>query len=176
LGAILGVIFGILLPSIFKRIYFKLKKDENNSLMGRWFSYNLTYKEEGIRMAEYEWIFKRNLVNGHYIARGKSKIDPQIQYSGKIDISKDYLYLWGKGKLHDENVTFIFRRRYPYNQEELIYGAFLGLDYDKVPFSGLAILSRSTPGAEESEELSLYNIIKYHLSKTPKIEYLKFRK
>lgn len=176
LGAILGVIFGIILPSIFKRIYFKLKKDDNSLLLGRWFSYNLTYKEENIRIVEYEWVFKRNLVNGQYIARGKSKNDQRIQYRGEIEISKDFLYIWVKGKYHDENVTFIFRRRYPYTKEKLIYGTFLGLDYDKVPFSSLTVLSRGVLKVEENEELTLYEIIKYQLSREPKIEYLKFKK
>jgi len=172
LGAILGIILGTLIPFIIKRIYYKFKKDKNFTLMGEWFSYNLTYREENIQIAEYEWRFKRNLINGKYIAAGQSLIDPLIQYNGELEISNDYLYLWGKGKHHDENVTWIFRRIFPYNKEDSMSGVFLGLDYDKFPFSGLSLISRVKITHENLETLLFSKIVKYSLSKKSNIEFL----
>lgn len=173
LNIVPAAIIGALLPPLLRFFYNFLRRNRRIEISGAWYSFNITDKDGKTQIASYKWLFHRSLVTGSLLARGTSLIDPQIAYKGTFYFNKEYFHLHGEGIKHDEHVTLIFRREYPYNEKNMI-GAFLAFDYSKSPVSGIVVLSREASLSPDLLQTLRNSNIKFHLKSPVKIEVIPY--
>jgi hypothetical protein len=173
LDGVAGAIIGILLPFALSFAYNFLRRNRRVDISGTWYSFNITDKDGQTQIASYEWAFKRSLIKGNLVARGTSMIDPTVFYMATFCFNKEYLHLHGKGVEHDEYVTMIFRRKYPYKEKKMI-GVFLGFDYSKSPVSGITVLSREASLSPDILQTLHNSKIRFHLNSPISIEVIPY--
>jgi hypothetical protein len=115
---------------------------------GIWYTYNMTNKDDTVSLAKYKWKFKRNFLTGRICASISSELDDTIKYEAELEIKEKHIYIYGRGKGHGENVSWIFKRKYPHTTQTSFSGACLGLDYNENLFCGISLLAKDKLPAE----------------------------
>jgi hypothetical protein len=173
LDGVTGALLGASLPVVVTFLVNFIRGSRDIDVAGVWYSFNITDKGGKTQLACYEWKLRRSFLSGTLIARGQSMIDQSIIYHASFSFDKEYLHVHGEGRNHDEHVSLIFKREYPYH-EQVMNGVFLGFDYTKSPVTGITILSRHS-SLSQTALCNLRNSkMQFHLNSPVRMEVIPF--